>query len=283
MKFILYFFQALFFYLFVIVIKVLGLNISRKLFSFVFIKIGPLFKSRKVIFSNLDIAFKNLDVSKKRIIEKEMWSNYGLTFVEYFFLNKFRNQNLHIKVKGKNILDQIKKEKKPVIFISGHFSNFELMSMELTKYGINLVTIYRPLNNFFINPLMEKLRKKYVCKNQIKKGVAGVKSAIKFLDSGTSLALMIDQRLSEGEKIPFFGRDASTTTLPAQLSIKKNLNIIPVYLERKGLNFFNMEILKPIQMTNENKHSVTKRLNNIIEEFIIRRPGQWIWTHNRWK
>ena len=283
MKFILYFFQAIFFYLFVIVIKILGLNISRKLFSFIFIKIGPLFKSRKIIFSNLDIAFKNLDIGEKSKIEKEMWSNYGLTFVEYFFLNKFRNQNLHIQVKGTNILDQIKKEKKPVIFISGHFSNFELMSMELTKYGINLVTIYRPLNNFFINPLMEKLRKKYVCKNQIKKGVAGVKAAIKFLDNDTSLALMIDQRLSEGEKIPFFGRDASTTTLPAQLSIKKNLNIVPVYLERKGLNFFNMEILKPIQMTNENKHSVTKRLNNIIEEFIIRRPGQWIWTHNRWK
>ena len=283
MKFILYFFQAIFFYLVVIVIKILGLNISRKLFSFIFIKIGPLFKSRKIIFSNLDIAFKNLDIGEKSKIEKEMWSNYGLTFVEYFFLNKFRNQNLHIQVKGTNILDQIKKEKKPVIFISGHFSNFELMSMELTKYGINLVTIYRPLNNFFINPLMEKLRKKYVCKNQIKKGVAGVKAAIKFLDNDTSLALMIDQRLSEGEKIPFFGRDASTTTLPAQLSIKKNLNIVPVYLERKGLNFFNMEILKPIQMTNENKHSVTKRLNNIIEEFIIRRPGQWIWTHNRWK
>ncbi len=283
MKFILYFFQAIFFYLFVIVIKILGLNISRKLFSFIFIKIGPLFKSRKIIFSNLDIAFKNLDIGEKSKIEKEMWSNYGLTFVEYFFLNKFRNQNLHIQVKGTNILDQIKKEKKPVIFISGHFSNFELMSMELTKYGINLVTIYRPLNNFFINPLMEKLRKKYVCKNQIKKGVAGVKAAIKFLDNDTSLALMIDQRLSESEKIPFFGRDASTTTLPAQLSIKKNLNIVPVYLERNGLNFFNMEILKPIQMTNENKHSVTKRLNNIIEEFIIRRPGQWIWTHNRWK
>ena len=283
MKFILYFFQAIFFYLFVVVIKIIGLNISRKLFSFIFVKIGPLFKSRKIIFSNLDIAFKNLDIDEKSKIEKEMWSNYGLTFVEYFFLNKFRSQNLHIQVKGTNILDQIKKEKKPVIFISGHFSNFELMSMELTKYGINLVTIYRPLNNFFINPLMEKLRKKYVCKNQIKKGVAGVKAAIKFLDNDTSLALMIDQRLSEGEKIPFFGRDASTTTLPAQLSIKKNLNIIPVYLERKGLNFFNMEILKPIQMTNENKHSVTKRLNNIIEEFIIRRPGQWIWTHNRWK
>ena len=283
MKFILYFFQAIFFYLFVIVIKILGLNISRKLFSFIFIKIGHLFKSRKIIFSNLDIAFKNLDIGEKSKIEKEMWSNYGLTFVEYFFLNKFRNQNLHIQVKGTNILDQIKKEKKPVIFISGHFSNFELMSMELTKYGINLVTIYRPLNNFFINPLMEKLRKKYVCKNQIKKGVAGVKAAIKFLDNDTSLALMIDQRLSEGEKIPFFGRDASTTTLPAQLSIKKNLNIVPVYLERKGVNFFNMEILKPIQVTNENKHSVTNRLNNIIEEFIIRRPGQWIWTHNRWK
>ena len=106
---------------------------------------------------------------------------------------------------------------KQAIFISGHFSNFELMSMEITKRNISLATIYRPLNNYFINPLMEYLRRKYVCKNQIKKGINGVRDAINFIKKGYSIALMIDQRVSEGDKIDFFGKPALTTTLPISL------------------------------------------------------------------
>ena len=107
-----------------------------------------------------------------------MWSNYGMTFVEYIFLNKFKKNKSHIKIYGKNVLEEVQLSQKPVIFVSGHFANFELMSMELVKHGINLATIYRPLNNYFLNPFMEYLRKKYVCKNQIKKGRHGVRQSI---------------------------------------------------------------------------------------------------------
>ena len=127
-----------------------------------------------------------------------------------------RPNNSHIKIKGENILKDVINEKKKVIFVSGHFANYELMSMEIVKKNINLATIYRPLNNYFLNPFMEYLRRKYVCKNQIKKGVSGVREAIEYLKKGYSIALMIDQRVSEGEKINFFGKSALTTTLPAQ-------------------------------------------------------------------
>ena len=90
--------------------------------------------------------------------------------------------------------------------------------MEIVKKNINLATIYRPLNNYFLNPIMEYLRRKYVCKNQIKKGVSGVREAIEYLKKGYSIALMIDQRVSEGEKINFL-KSAFTTTLPAQLAL----------------------------------------------------------------
>ena len=78
-------------------------------------------------------------------------------------------------------VNNVLKNKKPVFFISGHFANFELMSMELTKKKIKLATIYRPLNNFFLNPFMEFLRKKYICSNQIKKGINGVRDAIEYI------------------------------------------------------------------------------------------------------
>ena len=156
--------------------------------------------------------------------------------------------------------------------------------MEISKKDIPLATIYRPLNNLFLNPFMEFLRKKYICQNQIKKGIKGVKDIIEFIKDKKSIALMIDQRVSEGEKIIFFGKPALTTTLPAQLSKKFNLDIIPVYIERDSDNNFKIEFQKRIKPQNFlNKISLTNHLNHILEEMVKKNPNQWIWTHNRWK
>ena len=193
-------------------------------------------------------------------------------------------KNSHITLTGEENLSPLIKKNKPVIFISGHLANFELMSMEITKKNIPLATIYRPLNNFFLNPLMELLRRKYVCRNQIKKGINGVRDAIKYIKDKHSIALMIDQRVSEGEKINFLNKSALTTTLPAQLSMKFNLEIIPVYIERNEYDNFKIEFQEAINPKNfGNKLELTQELNQVIEKMIIRNPGQWIWTHNRWK
>ena len=213
-----------------------------------------------------------------------MWSNYGMTFIEYIFLNNLRKEQSHIDIEGKNILYQISKNNKPVIFISGHFANFELMSMEITKNKINLATIYRPLNNFFLNPFMEYLRKKYVCKNQIKKGRKGVKESVEYIKRNYSIALMVDQRVSEGEKIKFFDKDAFTTTLPGQLALKYKLDIVPIFIERKNNSLFKMKVYEPIKPSSfKDTTEVSNKLNEIIENMIIKNPNQWIWTHNRWK
>tara|TARA_E500000331_G_C17163586_1_gene672797 strand:- start:279 stop:1136 length:858 start_codon:yes stop_codon:yes gene_type:complete len=283
-KIIKYFFEAIIIYLFFIIIKIVGISISRILFSSVFIKIGPVIRSNNIIKKNLNIFSNKLSEKNKNEIVEKMWSNYGKTFVEYMFLKKFRKENSHITIKGKKILDEIYYKNKPVIFVSGHFANFELMSMEITKNKINLATIYRPLNNLFLNPLMEYLRKKYVCNNQIKKGLLGVKECIKYLKKDCSIALMIDQRVSEGDKIKFFGKEALTTSLPAQLSLKFNIDVIPIFLEREKNDSFVMHVNKPINSSNfKDKLELTKKLNKILEDMILKNPNQWIWTHNRWK
>ncbi|OUX53251.1 MAG: lipid A biosynthesis acyltransferase [Pelagibacteraceae bacterium TMED287] len=289
MKIIKYFFEALIIYLFFLIIKILGLKNSRKIFSFIFIKVGPLIKSKKIVEENIFRVFGNQIDSKQ--ITKSMWSNYGKTFVEYLFLKKYRDDSFkekQIEIKGLETLIKIKKNKNPVIFISGHFANFELMSMELTKNEVNLATIYRPLNNIFVNPFMEFLRKKFICKNQIKKGISGIRDSMEYLKNKHSIALMIDQRLSEGKKLPFFKEGALTTTLPAQLALKYNCDIVPVYLKRNSNDTFELEIYNPIDVSkmdkNENsKINISLELNKIIEKMILKNPGQWIWTHNRWK
>ena len=279
-----YFFQAIIIYFFFIVGFILRIKISRKIFSYLFSKIGPLFKSKNTINKNLNIFSENISNLEKDLITKSMWENYGMTFIEYIFLKKYRNEKNHVAIFGnKNLLIPIE-ENKPVIFISGHFANFELMSMEITKRNINLATIYRPLNNFFLNPFMEYLRKKYICENQIKKGISGVRDAIEYIKKGYSVALMIDQRVSEGENIFLFGKPALTTTLPAQLSIKYNLKIIPVSIERKMNEKFEIIFDKEINPQNfKNKLELSQKLNNILENMIKKNPNQWIWTHDRWK
>ena len=284
MKIINYFLQSIFVYIFFLIAFFLRLKLSRIIFSSLFCVIGPFFKSKKIVNSNLEIFSKeNTQINKNEIINN-MWKNYGMTFVEYVFLNSFRKKSSHVTIKGREIIQNVYQENRPVIFVSGHFANFELMSMEITKNKIPLATIYRPLNNIFLNPFMEYLRKKYVCKNQIKKGINGVRETLDYINKNYSIALMIDQRVSEGEAIPFFGRQALTTTLPAQLALKYNIDIIPVYIERDKNNNFTIEYLKKISpKTFESKSALSEELNRVLEKMIIRNSGQWIWTHNRWK
>ncbi|MDA7715672.1 lysophospholipid acyltransferase family protein [Pelagibacteraceae bacterium] len=279
-----YFIQTFLIYLFFIIGRVLGLKISRKIFAYIFSLLGPHFKSKKIIKRNLKIfshRVKHLD--EKRIINN-MWKNYGMTFIEYSFLSHFKKGNTLVSIKDNANLSKIIHDQKPVIFISGHFANFELMSMEITKKKIPLATIYRPLNNIFLNPLMEYLRKKYICKNQIKKGIKGVKETINYIKNKNSIAIMIDQRVSEGKKINLFNQPALTTTLPAHLSTKFDMDIIPVYIERNTENNFKIEFQKRIKPVNfKDKIELTKELNKVLEQMIINNPNQWIWTHNRWK
>ena len=283
-KIIKYFFQSIVIYSFFLIGKLIGLKFSRKFFAIIFKKIGPLFKSKEIINKNLKIFSKNINENEVEKISLGMWENYGKTFIEYAFLDKFRENKTNIKILGEQNLIKILADKKPVIFVSGHFANYELMSMEITRKQIKLATIYRPLNNYFLNPFMEYLRKKYVCKNQIQKGIKGVREAIEYIKNNFSVALMIDQRVSEGEKINLFGKPAFTTTLPAQLALKFNLKIVPVFIERNKDENFTIEFLEEIKSSNyKNKHDLTKKLNDLLEKMIIRNPSQWIWTHNRWK
>jgi KDO2-lipid IV(A) lauroyltransferase len=286
MKLIKYFFQFLFIIFFFSLFKIFGFKISSKIGGKLFEIIGPIFRSKKLIHTNIKKAFpKNNSVEIKKLT-KLMWNNYGRVFAEYMFIKDFRFEKIDSKIEiiGQEILDEIKKSNKPVVFISGHFSNFELMAMQIEKAGIELSAIYRPLNNIFLNRIMEKIRKKYICKNQIKKGIAGTRELIKFQRNNYSIALMIDQRVSEGEKVNFFNQEAYTTTIPAQLAKKFDMPIVPIFIERVNDTNFKIKISKPVNfLKSDSIKDITSKLNVIIEEMILKNPTQWIWSHNRWK
>ena len=265
--------------------SIIGYRYSSNLGFLIGKTIGPLFRSKKLIMKNLEKA----NLQKKYDLEKiasNVLGNYGRIFAEYVHLKDFRNDKLkkYISIEGLQHLENLKKSKKKAVFISGHFNNFELMAMQIEKAGVKLATIYRPLNNLFLNNTMEQIRTQNICKNQIKKGRAGSREIIKNLVKGNSIAIMIDQRVREGKRVDFFNSQATTTTIPAQLVKKYNCELVPVYIERKKSNYFKMYISKPIKIDkNKSILVITKFLNNLLERMVLKNLDQWIWTHNRWK
>ena len=281
-----YFFEFLTIVFLFLIFRILGIKISSYIGGRLGSMFGPFFRSKQLIRSNIINALPNLTKQELEIIIKKMWNNYGRILSEYIFIKKFRNSNLNdnLLVEGNEILQTIKKSHEPVIFISGHFDNFELMAMQIEKSGVKLSAIYRPLNNIFLNKIMENIRSKYICKNQIKKGAASIRELLTMFKNGTSIALMIDQRVSEGISSNFFGQKALTTTIPAQFVKRFNCKIVPIYIERiSGVNF-KMRINEPINFSkDESIEKITDELNLYLEKMILQKPDQWIWTHNRWK
>jgi KDO2-lipid IV(A) lauroyltransferase len=291
MKVIKYFIEFIVIIFLFLIFKLLGRKIASDLGCSIANFVGSSFRSIKRVEKNLQKAFPEISNIDKTKYIQEMWCNFGRTLAEYVYLKNFRqNKENHIKIDGMEIVDLLKLSNTPVVFISGHFANFELMAMELDRRNLNIAAIYRPLNNFFLNPLMEYWRKKYICNFQIPKKIPGkkgdgTKKFLKAVQNKTNIAVMVDQSVTQGKRINFFNEQAFTTSIPAQLALKYNYQIVPVTITRIKKYQFVMNIFQPLSIDKEKDNELTigKKINQTIEEMIMKNPGQWIWTHNRWK
>ena len=286
MKNIKYFLEFIIIFIFFFIFKILGYKTASNLGKLIGEIIGPKFRSKKTITENIRNFKPSINNDEVNVLIKKMWGNYGRILAEYPFIPNFRNKKLekHLKIEGLNSLKKIIKSGKPTLFISGHFNNFELMAMIIEREGVDLAAVYRPLNNKFLNIIMEYLRKNYICKTQIKKGLKGVREALTYFKRGKSLAIMIDQRVTEGIDVKLFGKNAFTTTIPAQFVKKFGCLIQPVYIERINSVNFKVVFDDHLDFNNDkNIENITKKLNKWLEDKIIKNPDQWIWTHDRWK
>ena len=291
MKIIRYFLEFLLVIFFFLIFKIIGLKLASNLGEIIGKYLGPLFRKKKIAKKNILIAFPNLSEKSTDDMIDHMWKNIGRIFGEYIHINKFSiidEKKNKIVFANKNNVEILKKNNKPIVFFSGHFANFELMAKCLQELGFNIGAIYRPLNNIFLNPIMEFIRKEYICPIQIEKGSAGTKKLIKHISTNNPLALMIDQRLSSSIRVPFFNQPASTTTTPAQLAIKYDALLVPVFLKRLEKTNFEFFIEEPLIINRTNDYdkdifNITHIMNKKIEEFIKRDTAHWLWSHDRWK
>jgi Kdo2-lipid IVA lauroyltransferase/acyltransferase len=291
MKIIRYFLEFVIVIIFFLIFKIIGLKLSSDLGEIIGKYFGPLFRKKTIAKKNILTAFPDLKENSINEMIERMWKNIGRIFGEYIHINKFSIMDLKkikIDFTNKNNFEILKKNNKPVVFFSGHFANFELMAKCLQELGFNIGAIYRPLNNIFLNPIMEFIRKKYICPIQIEKGSNGTKKLIKHISNNNPLALMIDQRLSSSIHVPFFNQPATTTTTPAQLAIKYDALLVPVFLKRLEKTNFEFFIEEPLIINRTNDYdkdifNITQSMNKKIEEFIKRDPAHWLWSHDRWK
>ena len=181
MKIIKYFLEFIFIGILLIIFKIIGYRLASNFGALIGSIVGPVFRSNKKISSNIKKALPKIDEKEIDLIIKDMWANYGRILADYVSIKNFRTSKLnkYLKIEGSEIFEELKRKNEQVVFISGHFNNFELMAMEIEKSGIDVAAIYRPLNNIFLNKIMEKIRKQYICKHQIKKGMSGAREIIK--------------------------------------------------------------------------------------------------------
>ena len=286
MKVLKYFFEYILIKFLFLIFKILDYEKASNLGEKIGRLFGTIFRSKNKITNNLIQTNVGKSEEERNKIINSMWGNYGRILAEYNFLEKFKKGSLnsYIKIKGLEHLEKIKENKKQVVFVSGHFNNFELMAMQIDSFGIDVAAIYRPLNNFFLNKTMEDIRKNNICRNQIKKGKSGTRQLIEIFKKGYSIALMIDQRVSEGIKTKLFDKDCLTTTIPAQLVKKYNCNVVPVYIERNSNVNFTLNFYEPLNFEKSlSTFDITSKLNLILEKMILKNPDQWIWSHDRWK
>ncbi len=291
MKIIRYFLEFILVIFFFLVFKIIGLKLSSDLGEIIGKYFGPLFRKRTIAKKNILIAFPSFNEKSINEMIDRMWKNIGRIFGEYIHINKFSiidNSKKKIVFTNRNDAEILKKNNKPIVFFSGHFANFELMAKCLQELGFDIGAIYRPLNNIFLNPIMEFIRKKYICPIQIEKGSNGTKKLIKHISNNNPLALMVDQRLSSSIRVPFFDQPATTTITPAQLAIKYDALLVPVFLKRLEKTNFEFFIEEPLITNQTNDYdkdifNITQIMNIKIEEFIKRDPAHWLWSHDRWK
>ena len=290
MKIIRYFLEFILVIFFFLVFKIIGLKLSSDLGEIIGKYFGPLFRKKTIAKKNILIAFPDLNENSINEMIDRMWKNIGRIFGEYIHINKFSviDKKKKIVFTNKNNIEILNKNNKPIVFFSGHFANFELMAKCLQELGFNIGAIYRPLNNIFLNPIMEFIRKKYICPIQIEKGSNGTKKLIKHISNNNPLALMVDQRLSSSIRVPFFDQPATTTITPAQLAIKYDALLVPVFLKRLEKTNFEFFIEEPLITNQTNDYdkdifNITQIMNIKIEEFIKRDPAHWLWSHDRWK
>ena len=245
--------------------------------------ISPLSGNRRRILDNLKLIFPDLEERKREELCSQVPNNIGRTFFELLSPNAFAKMAQSAKVSGPgfNILKRAQDQKKPVILVSGHLANYDVVRVVLNANQVSVGALYKPMNNPYFNSFYERCIKE-IAKPLFPRGRTGMGNMMRYLSDGNVVALLVDQYMSHGEPLKFFGHTAYTATSAAKLALKHDALLITFYVVRKddGVNF-DLVFESPVKPSTPSE--MTQILNDRLEKQIRKNMGQWLWTHRRWK
>lgn len=280
--------EAAVFFAFMGLFRLIGLDLASRLGGWIGRNIFPLLPPDRAARANLAAAFPEKSDDERNEIRGIMWDNLGRVVGEYPHLDRFSPKGEDPRISftlpdGMTVADLTSQ---PVMFLSGHFANWEMMPILAHQLGLDIAAVVRPPNNPYVAKWVADRRRINGPATFIAKHNA-MRPMITQLRDGKSLCMLVDQKLREGIAVPFFGRDAMTTPAPAALALKTGTRIAFAANRRLPGARFHITVLPPLDFTASGDDAndvpaLTAAITARIEEMVRADPGQWLWIHNRW-
>ncbi|HWE45513.1 MAG TPA: lysophospholipid acyltransferase family protein [Caulobacteraceae bacterium] len=248
---------------------------------------GPLSPTNRIVKRNLDLAFPDKSPQERHRILMAQWRNTGRLFAEFPILHKLTPATGRVEVINGERLDAIREAGKPVVFVSGHFSNWEIMPLTIVHYGVVCEMTYRAANNPWVDKRIKDSRARYGVRLFAPKGGDGSRELLKGMMQGASVALMNDQKFNRGLAVPFFGHDAFTAPGPTRLALKFGTVLQTMTVRRLKGARFQAIVHEPIELerTGDKARDIelgVRRISAFVEEEVRHHPDDWFWVHKRW-
>lgn len=280
-------FEALMYDLFVGVVRALPVDTASDMGAWLLKAIGPITPTQKLVRQNLDLAFPDKDEAWKANVARAQWDNLGRTFAEFAIMDRIRIANGRVEVVNMERLKAIAESQTPVVFISGHFANWEIMPSTIVDAGVDCQMTYRAANNPYVDERIKAGRMRYGVRLFAPKGGDGAKELLIAMAKGESVALMNDQKFNRGVATPFFGRSVDTAPGPTRLAMRFGTVLQPMTVERLHKARFRVIVHEPIKVDDTGHKAVdidstVAKVSAFIEEVVRARPEEWFWVHKRW-
>jgi Kdo2-lipid IVA lauroyltransferase/acyltransferase len=248
---------------------------------------GPLTSAHRVAETNLRIVFPEAGDAEIADLLKAQWDNTGRTFLELLIMDRIIRSPGRVEVVGAERLDEIAAKEEPVVFVSGHFANFEVMPAVIVNSPVKCQITYRAMNNPHVEARVRDYRWRYGVRYFAPKGGDGARELLAALGRGESVALMNDQKFNGGVAAPLFGRICHTAPGPTRLALRFDTVLQPMSVQRKHKARFRVVVHEPIRLEKTSDHAAdieagVRKVNTFIEDQVRARPAEWFWTHKRW-
>lgn len=243
---------------------------------------APIAGYRKRIRDNLALVFPDMPPEEVAHLTKAVPANLGRTFIELYSGKEFVQRIVGEPLKGDGVaaLEHAHETGRPVMLVTGHIGNYDAVRAALIAKGYKVGGLYKPMTNQYFNaryvaaisqigePLFERSRR-------------GMAEMVRFLRGGGMVGIVADIYSRLGVSMPFMGKDAMTSLSAAELGLRYDALVVPVYGIRRSDNRFDIVVNAPVE--SGAPEEMTRALSDDLEKMVRAYPDQWMWTHRRWK